>query len=288
MKSALNLYSKAGLLFVITVIALSLSSCFQFRMKDKKQAQQLEKYGVNAEFGFIEVADRAIHYTLAGKDSSKPLVMFVHGSPGSSSNFLNFAKDSSLLSKYQVLLVDRPGFGYSDFGQSEPSLEMQAEMLAKVFASFYAEKKVLAGHSLGGPIICRIAMDSANQVDGLLIVAGSVSPELEPRDRWRKPLNWKIIRWMFPRSFRVSNQEIIPAKEELEKMVPLWPNIKCPVIIIQGEKDNLVPPGNAIYAKEKLVNAKSVELIMLKESNHFIPFKNPEIMTDALLRFPLD
>jgi pimeloyl-ACP methyl ester carboxylesterase len=257
-------------------------------MKDKKQAKQLEKYGVDAEFGYIEVGERAIHYTLAGRDSTKPLVMLVHGSPGSSSNFLYFAKDSALLSKYQVLLVDRPGFGYSDFGKSEPSLELQAELLAKVLNNFYAEKKVLVGHSLGGPIICRIAMDSVNQVDGLLIVAGSVSPELEPEEKWRKPLNWKIIRWIFPRSFRVSNQEIIPAKTELEKMVPLWPNIICPVIIIQGEKDKLVPPGNAAYAKDKLVNAESVELMMLKENNHFIPFKTPEIMTEALLRFPLD
>lgn len=257
----------------------------QLRLSDKKQRSKLEKAGVEAELGFFETSKRAIHYTFAGKDSSKPLAFFVHGSPGSSSNFLDFAKDSALLEMYQVVLIDRPGFGYSDFGKSEPSIEEQALILNEVIAQIPASKIVLIGHSLGGPIIARMAMDTAKKIHGLFIVAGSVDPELEPKEPWRKPLNSKWLRWMMPRSFRVSNQEILPAKEELQRIEPLWPNITSHLVIIQGEKDKLVPPGNADYAEKHAVNAASIKKIMLEKDNHFIPFSKPELIVEELLQF---
>lgn len=258
----------------------------QFRLSDKKQRSKLKKAGVDAEIGFFETSKRKIHYTFAGKDSSKPLAFFVHGSPGSSSNLLDFAKDSALLDKYQVVLIDRPGYGYSDFGNAEPSIEEQALILNEVITQIPASKVVLVGHSLGGPIIARMAMDTSKNIHGLLIVAGSVDPELEPKEPWREPLNSKWLRWMMPRSFRVSNQEILPAKEELQRIEPLWSNVTAHVVILQGEKDKLVPPGNADYAEKHAVNAASVKKIILEKDNHFIPFSKPELIVEELLQFP--
>ena len=254
-------------------------------MAEKKQRKQFSKQGLDVELGYKTGQGREIHYTLSGKDSSKDLLVFVHGSPGSSSNFLDFAKDSSLLEKYQILLVDRPGFGHSSFGKSEPSLAKQASILNSVVKQFEAPDVILVGHSLGGPIIVRMAMDTSIAYKGLMLVAASVSPELEPEEKWRKPMNWKIVRWLIPRSFRVSNQEILPAKEELEAMEHLWPNIVSKVVIIQGDKDKLVPPGNADYAEKMLINASDLKVIRLEKSNHFIPFTQAEIMIEPLLSF---
>lgn len=258
----------------------------QLRMTERKQLKRLKKAGVEADVGYFETSKRQIHYTWAGKDSTKPLAFFVHGSPGSSSNFLSFAEDSALLSKYQVVLIDRPGFGYSDFGKSEPSMEEQALILNEVVKQIKAPKKVLIGHSLGGPIISRMEMDSTTSYHGLLIVAGSVSPELEPEEKWRKPMNSPWLRWMMPKSFKVSNQEILPAKEELLKMEPLWPNVRSHVVVLQGEKDKLVPPGNADYAVKMAVNAASMKMIKLPDENHFIPFSEPQLIIDELMTFP--
>ena len=226
-----------------------------------------------------------IHFTLVHSDSSLPLAVFIHGSPGSSSSFLHFAQDSLLLQSYNVLLIDRPGFGYSDFGKAEELIEHQSVILRDVVRQFHYKSKVLVGHSLGGPIICRMAMDDPTMCDGLLIVAGSVSPELEPQEKWRKPASKKVFSWILPKSFRVSNDEIIPAKAELIKMEPLWPKITCDVQIIQGGKDNLVPAGNEDYAEAMLVNASSVRVYRLPEEDHFIPFTEPQLIREALLRF---
>lgn len=264
---------------------LLLSACMQFRMSDNKQRKRFENKGLEADLGYIDSKNRSIHYTLSGKDSLKPLIMFVHGSPGSSSNFLYYAQDSVMLSHYQILLVDRPGFGYSDFGNSVPSIEEQALILSEVLSHFKAPKKILAGHSLGGPIICRMAMDTSLQLDALLVIAGSVDPELEPKEPWRKPLDSKLLKWMLPRSFRVSNQEILPAKEELKRMQAGWKNIKVPITVLQGEKDKLVPHGNADYIKKMAVNSAEVKLLKFKDKNHFIPFTDEDLVVEAAIDF---
>lgn len=268
-------------------LCFAMQSCFQFRMSEKKQREELQAMSSehNLEFGKKIGAGRSIHYTLMHSDSSLPLAVFVHGSPGSSSAYLQYAKDSLLLSRYNVLLLDRPGYGYSDFGKAEESIEQQSSILREVVSQFGYAKKFLVGHSLGGPIVCRMAMDEPAIADGLLIIAGSVSPALEPQEKWRKPLSSKAIRWLLPRSFRVSNDEILPAKQELDKMVPLWGNITCDVQIIQGGEDKLVPAGNEDYAEKMLVNANSVRVHRLPTENHFIPFTRPQLLIEKLLLF---
>ena len=238
---------------------------------------------IEPEFGHKIGLERKIHYTLTGKDSSKPLLVFVHGSPGSSSNFIHFAKDNALLMNFQILLLDRPGFGYSDFGHSEPSMNKQAAILNEVVHQFNAPRIILVGHSLGGPIIARMAMDTTIAIDGLVLLAASVAPELEPKEAWRRPMDSPWLRWLLPKSFRVSNQEIIPARKELKIMEPMWPRITSRVVIIHGGKDKLVPVENADYAKEKLVNARQVIMHKHPDLNHFIPFSQPELVISALL-----
>ena len=83
----------------------------------------------------------------------------------------------------------------------------------------------------------------------------------------------------------VSNQEILPAKQELIAMESLWKQITCKVVIMQGGEDDLVPPDNADYAEKMLINAKSIKVLRLPNENHFIPFTKPELLTEVLLGF---
>lgn len=275
------------LFIVLSILWVGCQSCLQFRKSDKKQLKVLsilpEEFTIY--IGHKSALGRDIHFTHISSSKGLPLAIFIHGSPGSSSNFLHFGTDTALLNNYDVLLLDRPGFGYSDFGNSEPSILRQADILNEIVAQFSAKEKVLIGHSLGGPIIANMAMKKPEEYKGLLILAGSVSPELEPEENWRKPLNSPLVRWIIPRSFCVSNQEILPAKEELLKMEEYWNQIIADVQIIQGEEDKLVPAGNANYAKDKLVSAGNVEMFILPKEDHFIPFTKPKLVTEALLRF---
>lgn len=262
-------------------------SCIKLRTSENKQLKKLAKIPkrFTIDIGYKQGGGRSIHYTLIASDSTKPLAVFVHGSPGSSDDFLQFAQDTSLLSHYDVLLLDRPGYGYSGFGSSEPSMETQSLILREFLEQFSYNNLYLVGHSLGGPIIARMAMDAPSSFAGLLLVAGSVDPELEPQEKWRHFLAKKMVNWLVPTVFSVSNDELIPAKKELIKMEVLWHRITCPVQIIQGGKDRLVPAGNEDYAETMLVNAQWIKVHRLPMENHFIPFTKPYIVTEALLLF---
>jgi pimeloyl-ACP methyl ester carboxylesterase len=118
-----------------------------------------------------------------------------------------------------------------------------------------------------------------------VFVAASVDPELESNEGWfRVPLSTPFLRWILPRSFRASNDEIVGLKWELQDMLPDWKNIHCPVVIIQGTNDNLVPAANADFAKKMLVNAP-VEMMIKDGMNHFVPWNNPGIIEEAILNF---
>ncbi|MBT8327929.1 MAG: alpha/beta hydrolase [Bacteroidia bacterium] len=280
-------YKKLKYLGIALTFWLLIGSCFQFRSSDRKQLKELKQTSklFYVDIGTKLAEGRNIHFTQVGKDSTKPTVVFIHGSPGSSSNFMQYAKDTAMLNHFNVLLIDRPGFGYSDFGKSEPSISRQAKMLSSVVSQFNNQRCILVGHSLGGPIICKMAMDDSEIADGLLIIAGSVAPDLEPVEKWRKPMSKKWLSWLMPKSFRVSNEEIIPVKEELTKMETLWDKITIDVKIIQGGRDKLVPSGNEDYAEKKLINARSVEIFRYPKENHFIPFTEPHLVIEALRRF---
>jgi pimeloyl-ACP methyl ester carboxylesterase len=66
-------------------------------------------------------------------------------------------------------------------------------------------------------------------------------------------------------------------------MLPLWRKIKASTIVIQGKKDVLVDPANADFAKKMIINAP-VELVMIDDMNHFVPWSNPELIRSAILK----
>ena len=226
-----------------------------------------------------------MNYAEIGSDSL-PVAFFVHGSPGSWGGFIDFMKDTLLLKKVKIVAVDRIGFGNSDFGNGEKSLIVQAELLKPIVAKFKksGKKIILIGHSLGGPMIARMAMDYPELIDNLIIVAGSIAPDLEPNEKWfRIPMDFMPISILIPASFRASNHEILYLKPELEKMLPLWKNIRQPVIVIQGGKDFLVNPKNADFAEKMLVNAKSLKVVRIDTMNHFVPWSHPQLIKKAII-----
>jgi pimeloyl-ACP methyl ester carboxylesterase len=273
---------------IVTIISfagllLLMDSCMQFRMSKSEVNHFFEgKMYPGNEYSYY-VGKQRINYLITGNDSL-PLVVFVHGSPGSLSAFIDFMDDTVLLQNTQMVSVDRPGFGLSNFGYAEPSIEKQVLDLKPILEKHKGNRPViLVGHSLGGPVIARMAMDYPQLVDGLIFVAASIDPDLEPHEWFRAPLATPFLKWLLPRSLRASNDEIYQLKPQLENMIPLWPKIQCKTIFIQGDKDELVDPGNAAFAKKMIVNAPFEEVIY-PGMNHFVPWSHPFLIRDAILK----
>ena len=270
-------------LVLLLALVVFFSRCISVSMSDKKVSQYFAAQGIKPTFETVEVENKVIHYATIGADTL-PTVLFIHGSPGTWDAFISFFADSTLYTRARLISVDRPGFGKSGKGTPEPSMQKQAAYLAPLLRlGRSAEKPILVGHSLGGPVAVRLAIDYPAEIGGLILVAPSVDPELE-KEEWYRPLGAAVpFRWLLPAELDVSNREIMPLKGELEKMVPLWAGIRKPVTIIQGEDDPLVPPGNAAFANRMLVNAP-VTVQMIPDMNHFIPWSRPDLIHDAILK----
>lgn len=271
------------LLFIIVF----LPRCVSVRMSDKKVAAYFADQPLKPSFAYTALRSDApsvpvLHYARIGADTI-PIVLFIHGSPGAWDAFIGFFKDTSLYHRAQLISVDRPGFGKSGLGRPERSLKVQAAAIAPLLDLNRTDPKpILVGHSLGGPVAARLAMDYPDKVGGLVLGAPSIDPALEKKEWYRHVGNVFPFRQILPVEFDVSNREILPLKGELEQMMPLWATIRVPVTVIQGEADPLVPPGNAAFAKRVLTQAP-VTVRMIPRMNHFIPWSRPDLIRDAIL-----
>lgn len=270
---------------IILAVAQLFSGCMTFRLSKADIDEQFKNTTFKPTEHRIKVFGREINYAEIGKDSL-PVVFFVHGSPGSWSAFSGFMKDEDLLKKVKMVSVDRAGFGYSDLENGEKSLEKQAAYLKLIVEKYKQKDKklILVGHSLGGPMLARMAIDYPELIDNLIFVAPSIDPTLEPACWYRYILDSFFIRYIIPRSFRASNLEILYLKEDLEAMLPFWKNIHQPTIVIQGKKDVLVHPDNAKFAQKMLINAQSLQIWLKDDMNHFVPWSNPELIKEAILK----
>lgn len=268
-------------------LLLLMDSCLQFRMSKTEIDSYFKDKEIKGVLKQYDLDKRRITYLIAG-DSTKPLVVFVHGSPGSLSAFIDFLADTALLKRAQLVTLDRPGFGASNFGYAEPSLKKQVALLEPILRERKNNRPIiLVGHSLGGPFIARMAIDYPELVDGLVMVAPSIAPELEPYEWFRAPMATPFIKWLLPRSIRASNDEIYKLKPQLQDMILLWKVIRIPVIVIQGTKDSLVDPGNASFAKKMIINAP-VKLVMIEGMDHFIPWSAPEKIRASIIELLTD
>lgn len=211
-----------------------------------------------------------------------PPVIFVHGSPGSWDGWAQFLNNPELNNRFHLIALDRPGYGKSTPGKSESSLETQAaDLVEAVQFNQSGKKAILVGHSLGGPVVARMALDYPEKVRSVVMVAASMDPELEETKWIQFPAKW--FSFLVPDSLRVCNEEILALKEQLVLLKQKLPNFKATAILVHGEDDQLVPIGNISYLKAHLPADVILRTDQVKELNHFVPWKKPELIVKAIL-----
>ncbi|MFA8450724.1 MAG: alpha/beta fold hydrolase [Bacteroidales bacterium] len=222
-----------------------------------------------------------IRYIISGNRDG-PRILFIHGAPGSLKAYLNFFKDSTLVSKALLISVDRPGYGGSNEGTVFPSLTEQAQLIHSVLDKEKGGPIILAGHSLGGPISVKMAIDYPNQIEAMLLMAPSIDPRLESWKWYQRFAISKIGKLITPQSMYVAAKEIYFLKEQLIEMQENYSKIKAKTILIQGEKDRLVNMGNAYFAQEKFPSRSEIKIEFLPKEDHFIPWTQPKLVLENL------
>lgn len=271
-------------LFFIT-LWLILAQCFIMRNRwsDNKAYSVFKAKDVPLSIYDTVINSRHLHYTVCGIGDSLPTLVFIHGSPGSWMNYMKFMWDSSMRKKYRIVSIDRPGFGYSDFGKAM-HLQEQCALIMPVLQKLKTNQPmILVGHSLGGPVVAKLAADSSSMFEKIVIVAGSIDFNEEKIETWRKIMAYRPLYWCLPGAFGPSNTEILYLKKDLIPLQNNFKNITCHVLFVHGDEDTWVPIGNIAYGKKMMVNAKSITADTLFGTGHNIPWERTAEFKKILL-----
>ena len=242
--------------------------------------EELQESSITARY---EWGEWDIHFAEGG-DTTGPGILFIHGAPGSLRSFLKLWEHPELNSRFRLISVDRPGYGETLPKQALASVDLQAQSLAPLLRRFNPGLPVIVvGHSFGGPIALKLAIDHPDEVSGALLLAPTLFADLEKIFWFNYPGRWRFLRPFIPKGLKMANDEKWAHTEELNALADQMHTYNGSVSIIHGTKDRLVPYENAIRA-ETLLSGADVALRILEGEDHFIPWSREAMVIKEILR----
>lgn len=268
--------------FLLVLVPLFFVSCMQFRTSHKGVISEFENTNINPVIKDVDFKGKNFRYVEVSDNLyKKPTIIFIHGAPGSSDNYFQFMRDEKLAATFDMISVDRLGYGYSDFGNAETSMKTQAESLASILVEYGETPTYLVGHSFGGPVAAKAAVLYPKYVQGILLLAPAIDPENEKVVSIAWMGKTPPFRWITPKSLKVATDEKYSHVAELKKMLPDWNKLCVPITYIQGDEDRLVPYENLAFA-EKMIDANCLKIIGILGEDHFLPWSQEQLIKDEL------
>lgn len=237
----------------------------------KENAKKLI-YGKNKLGKYIDINDAKIYYEEYGQ--GEPLI-FLHGNNGSIEDFYRqipfFAKH------YRVTVLDTRGQGRStDLTNTPYTYEEFSNDLLQVIQKLNLKKVNLVGWSDGGNTALIFNTQHPELVNKIITIGAVLNPNGVSEElienlksivnRSSENTNLRLIKLML-------NEPNI-TKTELNK-------IQNPVLVIAGEKDEV----KESHTKEIQQNISKAELLVIPNSTHYVPFEQPKILNEAILKF---
>jgi pimeloyl-ACP methyl ester carboxylesterase len=130
-----------------------------------------------ARGSMVEVAGGALHIIDIGpRQAAGPPIVMIHGA-SSNLEVLRQPVGERLARKHRVILIDRPGHGWSSRARPEDSTpEIQARMIEEALGKLGVRSAIFVVHSWAGALGTRIALDYPASVAGLVMLAPVAYP----------------------------------------------------------------------------------------------------------------
>jgi len=217
-----------------------------------------------------------------------------------------------LAAHYRTIALDNRGVGRSEVPQGPYPIALMASDAAAVLDAAEIESAHVFGVSMGGMIAQEFALQYPSRVRSLILgctaAGGSTAVRAEPdanqmlmaRDKMSPEQaaeaavpfiydsttprecideDLAIRRPWFPRpEAYVAQLQGIIAWEAYSRLA----GIGAPTLVIHGERDRLVPPGNGKLVAERIPGAK---LVMIPHASHLFLTDQTEVSHHAILQF---
>jgi pimeloyl-ACP methyl ester carboxylesterase len=120
---------------------------------------------------------------LGPREAKGPPIVLIHGA-SSNLEAMRLPLGDLLARKYHVILIDRPGHGWSTRERvTDSTPDVQARMIAEALEKLQLGPVILVVHSLAGALGARMALDHADRLAGLVMLAPVTHP-------WRGGVGW--------------------------------------------------------------------------------------------------
>ena len=157
---------------------------------------------------FIDVEGERLHVLDMGpRDSTRSPVVLIHGASVNMRD-MKMALGDRLATDRRVIIIDRPGRGYSTRPDDGYKLGVQARLIKGAVDALGVERPVVVGQSFGGAVALRYALDFQRTMNGLVLLA-PVSHQ------WPGGIAWynNVSQW--PVAGLVLRRFVIPAYGQL-------------------------------------------------------------------------
>jgi pimeloyl-ACP methyl ester carboxylesterase len=149
---------------------------------------------------FVEVNGLRQHVVELGEhtaDPDTPAIVLLHGA-GCNLEDMRLALGNHFAARYRVILLDRPGLGWSERGRGEGgSPAYQAAVLNAVLERLDVKRAIVVGHSWGGLLALTFALNHPQRVAGLVVIAPPTHPWLGHATWLNSGLTLPVVGWLF-------------------------------------------------------------------------------------------
>src|SRR5882672_6040748 len=130
-----------------------------------------------AQGKMIEVTGATLHVVDIGpRDAAGPPIVMIHGA-SSNLEVMRRPLGDMLASRHRVLLVDRPGHGWSTRARNEDSTPaIQGRMIDEALGKLGVNSAIFVVHSWAGALAALMALDYPRRVAGLVMLAPVAYP----------------------------------------------------------------------------------------------------------------
>jgi len=272
-----------SLLIVIALNSFTSCTVLQWRSSDIEIQEYFGEKKIPTEISYFDIDSLGLKIRVQHiKQSNKNInIVFFHGSPSSLSAWNGYMNDTAFVKEAIIHAVDRPGYGYSNFGDEMTSIDTQAKVMSRLLDHYNLENVVAIGSSYGGPLAARLAYEN-NRVKGVVMISPAIDPNNEKKIWQSRFTQWWITRWLCPTGYRVAGDEKTVHAQELALIANDWNAVTVPVLHIHGDIDDIVPYENVDYTKKVFLN---IEVITTPNTGHEIAWGRPDLLKPMILEF---
>ncbi len=272
-------------ILAFVIICFSMASCFRgYIITDRDVRLHYLNSHIKPDILTISNDSLSLGIASVGADTL-PMLLLIHGAPGSRWGYMNMLDDPELRKNYHIVSVDRIGYGKSKLKRKHniTSIELQAKSLIPLLALNHSKQKItILGRSYGAPIAATLVSIAPDSFKELIMVSPVIDPEKEKFYWFSKLGKMPMVQWFLPEEFNAATAEKYCHSAELKKILPVWSSLNVPITVIQGGNDWIADPTNIDFAK-KHIKTKKAQFIFLNNAGHMITFTHMNMIKEMLL-----